>query len=187
MLWEGVELLDFAGPGQVFAAAGYRVKTVAAHPGPLVSQGFLRVVPDELLGIGDPPDLLVVPGGSSERAVADAALVHGVRRRAAESRVVLSVCTGALVLAAAGLLDGLGATTWHGALDRLRDAAPGVRVRAGERFVDNGRIVTAAGVSAGIDAALHLVRRFDGPEHAREVARYMEYPEFTSASGADLA
>jgi transcriptional regulator GlxA family with amidase domain len=88
---------------------------------------------------------------------------------------VLSVCTGALVLAAAGLLDGLEATTWHGAFDRLRAAAPGARVREGVRFVDNGRIVTSAGVSAGIDAALHLVGRLDGPERARAVARYMEY------------
>jgi transcriptional regulator GlxA family with amidase domain len=175
VLWEGVELLDFAGPGQVFATAGYRVRAVAARPGAIVSQGFLRVEPDGILGDGDPPDLLVVPGGGSERAVADALLVEGVRRRAAEAGVVLSVCTGALVLAAAGLLDGLEATTWHGAFDRLRAAAPGARVREGVRFVDNGRIVTSAGVSAGIDAALHLVGRLDGPERARAVARYMEY------------
>jgi transcriptional regulator GlxA family with amidase domain len=176
VLWDGVELLDFAGPGQVLATAGFEVRTVAARPGAIVSQGFLRVEPDGVLGAGPAPDLLVVPGGSSERAVADSLLVEGVRTAASEARVILSVCTGALVLAAAGLLDGLEATTWHGALDRLRVAAPRTRVVEGVRWVDNGRIVTSAGVSAGIDAALHLVGRLRGDEARKATARYMEYP-----------
>jgi len=176
VLWDGVELLDFAGPGQVLATAGFQVRTVAARPGSIVSQGFLRVEPDGVLGAGPAPDLLVVPGGSTERAVADPVLVEGVRTAASEARLVFSVCTGALVLAAAGLLDGLEATTWHGALDRLRVAAPRTRVVEGVRWVDNGRIVTAAGVSAGIDAALHLVGRLRGDEARVATARYMEYP-----------
>lgn len=176
VLWDGVELLDFAGPGQVLATAGFQLRTVAARPGSIVSQGFLRVEPDGVLGAGPAPDLLVVPGGSTERAVADSLLVEGVRTAASQARVVFSVCTGALVLAAAGLLDGLEATTWHRALDRLRAAAPRTRVVEGVRWVDNGRIVTAAGVSAGIDAALHLVGRLRGDAARQATARYMEYP-----------
>jgi len=176
VLWDGVELLDFAGPGQVLATAGFQVRTVAARPGSIVSQGFLRVSPDGVLGQGPPPDLLVVPGGSSEGAVADAALVQGIRSVGSQAPLVLSVCTGALVLAAAGLLEGLEATTWHGALDRLREAAPRTRVVEGVRWVDNGRVITAAGVSAGIDAALHLVGRLRGEAAREATARYMEYP-----------
>ncbi len=181
VLWDGVELLDFAGPGQVFACAdegrAFQVRTVAAHPGTIRSQGFLVVHPEALLGEGPPPDILVVPGGASETAVEDPVLIEGIARVGAEAGIVLSVCTGAILLARAGLLTGgMGATTWKGALDRLRAEAPEVAVAGGPRWVDNGRILTAAGVSAGIDASLHLVRRLLGPEVMRDTAGYMEYP-----------
>jgi transcriptional regulator GlxA family with amidase domain len=193
VLWDGVELLDLAGPGQVFATAGFRVRTLAAHPGALQSQGFLTIQPEGLLAdalAGPPPGVLVVPGGSSERAVADALLVDGVARAARATLegggLVFSVCTGAMVLAAAGLLDGLEATTWKGALDRLQAAAPRTRVRRGVRWVDNGSVITAAGVSAGIDAALHLVERLRGPGAREAAAQYMEYPAHP-APAADAA
>ncbi len=173
VLREGVELLDFAGPGQVFAAAGYRVGAVAPRPGTVTSQGFLRVEPTGVLGQGPDPDILVVPGGSSETGLADVELIEALRR--VRPGILFSVCTGALLLAAAGRLEGLEATTWHGALARLRALAPGCRVLEGIRFVDNGHVVTSAGVSAGIDAALHLVARLEGEAAAREAARYMEY------------
>jgi len=191
LLWEGVELLDFAGPGQVFAAAGegraFRVRTVAAHPGPLRSQGFLTIHPELLLQEAPPAGILVVPGGSADRPMADPVLMNALRDAAPRAQVVFSVCTGARVLAAAGLLEGHTATTWHGALDQLRAEAPGTRVVSGVRWVDNGRIVTAAGVSAGIDAALHLVQRWLGPEEARRVARYMEYGGVDGISGGGSA
>ncbi len=180
VLWDGVELLDFAGPGQVFACAdegrAFRVRTVAARPGRIRSQGFLTVEPEGVLGEGRPPRVLVVPGGASETAIADEQLIRAVGRVGRDAEVVLSVCTGALVLAAAGLLeDDMGATTWHGAIDRLRAAVPEVAVVEGPRWVDNGRVITAAGVSAGIDAALHLVERMLGARVMQETARYMEY------------
>lgn len=181
VLWDGVELLDFAGPGQVFACAGggraFRVRTVSARPGKIRSQGFLTIDPEGVLGDGPPPRILVVPGGASEEAMADEDLIDRLRTVGGRAEVVLSVCTGAIVIARAGLLkEGMGATTWHGALDRLRAAVPGVRVVEGLRWVDNGPVITAAGVSAGIDAALHLVDRFLGRDTMEETAAYMEYP-----------
>ncbi len=190
LLWEGVELLDFAGPGQVFAVAGkgsaFRVRTVAAHPGPIRSQGFLQVVPDLVLDQAPPADVLVIPGGETDRAVGDPSLMDGLRRATAEAGLVLSVCTGARILAAAGLLEGLTVTTWHGALDRLRNEAPGARVVSGVRWVDNGGVITAAGVSAGIDAALHVVGRLLGEAEARRVAGYMEYPAPAGAEASGM-
>jgi transcriptional regulator GlxA family with amidase domain len=189
LLWDGVELLDFAGPGQVFAVAGrgtaFQVRTVAARPGPVRSQGFLQVVPDLVLDQAPPADILVIPGGETDRAVADPAFMAGFHRAAPEAGLLLSVCTGARILAAAGLLEGLTVTTWHGALGRLRTEAPAARVVSGVRWVDNGGVVTAAGVSAGIDAALHVVGRLLGDVEARRVARYMEYspPRGEGASG----
>ncbi len=87
----------------------------------------------------------------------------------------MSVCTGAIILADLGLLDGLEATTWHGALDRLQAAAPSAFVRGDVRYTDNGHVVTTAGISAGIDGALHVVARLHGADMARRTARYMDY------------
>jgi transcriptional regulator GlxA family with amidase domain len=207
----GVELLDLAGPGQVLATAGYPVEVVAVRPGVITSQGFLRIEPTGILGQGDPPHIVVVPGGSSETGLEDPELIQALA--ATRAPVLFSVCTGALLLAAAGRLAGLEVTTWHGALSRLRALAPGATVVQGVRFTDNvlgeggapagagpeagagpgagegerdgrgggtpaqaRRVITSAGVSAGIDAALHLVSVLDGEARALAVARYMEYP-----------
>ncbi len=95
---------------------------------------------------------------------------------AGKAEVVLSVCTGALILAKAGLRDGLAATTHYSVLQTLRDLAPRTEIKPGTRFVDNGKIITSAGIAAGIDAALHVVARLLGPAHAADTAQYMEYP-----------
>lgn len=182
LVYDGVELLDFAGPGEVFSAAGrhhgpgVEVFTVGPSARPVVSQGFVTVTPRYAMAESPPPDVLIVPGGGVRSLLGDPAAMTWIRRVAAEAEVVMSVCNGAIVLAEAGLLDGLEATTHHGSLAALRKAAPKATVHADRRFVDNGRIVTAAGVSAGIDAALHVVSRLFGPEQAEGVARYMEYP-----------
>jgi transcriptional regulator GlxA family with amidase domain len=106
----------------------------------------------------------------------DPTVVAWVRDRASESELVLSVCTGALILAEAGLLDGKAATTHHGALDLLRQTAPKTEIRESSRFVDNGRIITSGGIAAGIDMSLHVVGRLLGSDEAVKTARYMEYP-----------
>ncbi|SIO59534.1 DJ-1/PfpI family protein [Singulisphaera sp. GP187] len=179
LVFDGVELLDFAGPGEVFTWAGrgqaYNVYTVGRSESPIVSQGFLSVTPRYGIGNCPKPDLLVIPGGSVRETSADPAIIKWIQNTAEDAEVVLSVCTGALLLAKAGLLDGLEATTHRESLDALRKAATKTKVIEGRRFVDNGKVVTSAGVSAGIDASLHVVSRLLGPEDASEVARMMEY------------
>jgi transcriptional regulator GlxA family with amidase domain len=181
VLYEGVELLDFAGPGEVFAAANvggrpaFRVYTVATTKAPLVSQGFVKIVPDFTIEDAPHPDLIVVPGGSSGVLTNDARFMAWARKAFEGAEVSMSVCTGAFVLAKAGLLDGRVATTWFGAVERLRKAVPTATVQEGRRFVDQGRVVTTAGVSAGIDGALHVVARLLGRSVADQTARYMEY------------
>jgi putative intracellular protease/amidase/YHS domain-containing protein len=185
LLYEGVELLDFAGPGEVFAAGGdeFEVYTVAASAVPITSLGFVRVTPEHAFAGAPPPDVLVVPGGSVRAVLNDEASIAWIRGAAADAELVLSVCNGALILARAGLLDGARATTHHGSLDTLASMAPGVEVVRDRRWVDNGKVITAAGVSAGIDASLHAVEKLIGPHTASGIARYMEYPWQRDADG----
>ena len=102
-------------------------------------------------------------------------VIDAIRAAADRGTRVLSVCSGAFLLGAAGLLDGRPATTWWGALDRLAELGSGIEVRPDDRFVDAGEVVTSAGVSAGIDMALHLVKRLHSEERARDVRRYIQY------------
>jgi transcriptional regulator GlxA family with amidase domain len=190
LLFDAVEVLDFAGPFEVFAAAGrdgaFTVRTVAESTNPIRATGGLTVTPDLALDDAPPAEVLVIPGGTGARtAMHQSAVLDWIRAAAPEAEVVLSVCTGALILARAGLLDGRTATTHHTALDALADLAPKTSVVADRRFVDNGSVVTAAGVAAGIDAALHIVRRLAGDAHAEDTARYMEYPHETERSTRD--
>jgi transcriptional regulator GlxA family with amidase domain len=188
-----MELLDFAGPGEVFAAAGtegarpFRVFTVASTKAPITSQGFAEIVPDFSITNAPPVDVLVIPGGGHSNLIGDPQMMSWIGRTAQSAQYTLSVCTGALVLAAAGLLDGKEATTWYGAIDRLRTAAPRTVVHENTRFVDNGTIITTAGISAGIDGSLHLVSRLLGVEKARDIARYMEYDRWQPNAGLIVA
>ncbi len=179
VLWDGVEELDFAGPYEVLTAwaresdRDISVRTVAESTEPVRCSHGLRVLPDVAWrDLGD-IDVLVLPGGDSRPLVADDAFVQRMRDLAGRGTLMTSVCTGALVYGAAGLLAGRPATTHWSALDRL--AAYGVEVDGDARFVDDGEIVTAAGVSAGIDMALHLVARLESPERARSIRRYIQY------------
>ncbi len=183
LLFEGAEELDFAGPYEVFAAASralepspYEVFTVAAEAGPVMARGGLSVNPRYTLADCPPPDVLIVPGGQGTRqAVKDAALVEWIAQIASAAELTLSVCTGSALLGRAGLLDGREATTHHTAFDFLRDSAPGAVVVEGRRIAGSGNVLTSAGISAGIDLALHVVARHHGEAAARRVADYMEY------------
>jgi len=176
LLYDGVELLDFAGPGEVFAAGGrFEVYTVAARAEPITSQGFVHVTPEYTFANAPAPDVLVVPGGHASAVLNDEASMAWVKSAAEDAELVLSVCNGAFVLAHAGLLDGGAATTHHGSLDALERSAPRTTVLRDRRWVDNGKVITAAGVSAGIDASLHAVEKLVGPATADNVARYLEY------------
>jgi transcriptional regulator GlxA family with amidase domain len=183
LLFDDVEVLDFAGPFEVFGVTGKRddatpfnVVTVAEHAGVIRARNGLTVAPTHSFADCPPPDVLVVPGGyGTRREMNNERVIQWIRSQSSSAEVILSVCTGALLLARAGLLAGLEVTTHHGALDLLAKTAPDAVVRADQRFVDNGRVITSAGISAGIDAALHVVGRLVGEAQARETAFYMEY------------
>ena len=174
VVYPGVELLDFAGPGEVFAAADFKVFTLAATKDPIVSQGFVRITPEHAIADNPKIDILVIPGGNARSVYDDPKMMAWLKARVATTELTMSVCNGALVLAHAGLLDGLRATSHFGAIAALKKF-PRITVVPEERFVDNGKIVTTQGVSAGIDGALHVVERLLGAERAWSVARYMMY------------
>jgi transcriptional regulator GlxA family with amidase domain len=182
-LFDGAEELDWAGPWEVLAAwavqwpdDGVRVFTLARSADPVTCAKGLRVLPDETWESAPPLDVLVYPGGrGTRRELADEGVLDWIRGHAERGTVVASVCTGSLVLAAAGLLDGKPATTHWQSRELLPTLGREIEVRPDDRFVDNGAILTAAGVSAGIDMALHLVARLHSPERAREVRRYIQY------------
>jgi transcriptional regulator GlxA family with amidase domain len=183
LIFDDVEVLDFAGPFEVFALTdelchheAFHTFTVAESPGSVRARHGLKVVPEFTLENCPPPQVLVIPGGSGSRALLKKpALLEWLRTKARGAEIVMSVCTGALVLAKAGLLDGLRITTHHTALDLLRELAPAATVDPTRRFHDNGKFVTAAGISAGLDASLHVVARLLGPAAAEATARQMEY------------
>jgi transcriptional regulator GlxA family with amidase domain len=182
-LFDGAEELDWAGPWEVLASwavlypdDAVEVLTVADSSDPVVCANGLRVLPDRTWDELGPVDVVVYPGGIGTLSqLGDETIRTRIRELAATTPLMTSVCTGALVLADAGLLDGLPATTHWGAIDLLGPLGSDIDVRPDDRFVDAGSIVTAAGVSAGIDMALHLVARLHSPERAREVRRMMQY------------
>ena len=183
-LFPEVEVLDFAGPFEVFAVTdelrGYytfNVITVAETAAPIRARNGLQVLPDHSFTTCPSPHVLIIPGGFGTRALLkNEPVLAWLRTQAASAELVMSVCTGAFLLARLGLLDGLRATTHHECLDDLRALAPAATVDATARFHDNGKILTAAGISAGIDCSLHVVSRLLGPAAAASTARYMEYP-----------
>jgi transcriptional regulator GlxA family with amidase domain len=184
LVFDEVETLDFCGPFEVFSVANrftelpaFAIVTVAEKPGPVLTRGGLSFNPHYRLPDCPVLDVLVVPGGQGTRKeMHNSALIDWIRQAATKAELVLSVCTGALLLAKAGLLDGLEATTHHGAIELLRQTAPKTMVHANRRIVDNGRVVTSAGIAAGIDMSLHIVARLLGEEVAEKTARQMEYP-----------
>jgi transcriptional regulator GlxA family with amidase domain len=182
VLYDQVEVLDFAGPYEVFVAAShdathpFEVFTIADTDDLVTCSGGLQVKPRYTLSDHPAVDILVVPGGAFRpQEASNARLVQWIREHESAIEIVTSVCTGAFALGGAGLLGGLQATTHWGAVEQLSEAFPDVHVLADIRIVDTGHVITAAGVSAGIDMALHVVERLCGYDVARQVARYMEY------------
>src|SRR5262249_50413020 len=165
LVFDDVEVLDFCGPFEVFSVANrftdppaFHVFTVAEKPGPVLTRSGLNVNPHYRLADCLRPNLLLVPGGQgTRREMHNPVLTDWIKARSKKAELVLSVCTGALLLAKTGLLDGLEATTHHGAIDLLRETAPKTTVHADRRFVDNGRVVCSAGIAAGIDMSLHVI------------------------------
>jgi transcriptional regulator GlxA family with amidase domain len=183
LIFEDVEVLDFCGPFEVFSVANRYVEPGAfnvftvAEKSPVIARNGLSVNPHYRLADCPQPDILLVPGGQGTRAeMHNEAIIEWIKKMAGTAELVLSVCTGALLLAKADLLDGLEATTHHGAIELLRQVAPNTTVHSGRRFVDNGRVICSAGIAAGIDMSLHVVEKLLGEEIATRTARQMEYP-----------
>jgi transcriptional regulator GlxA family with amidase domain len=189
VVYEDVEVLDFCGPFEVFSVtrlnedkrreepSPFRPILVAENTDPVTATGGMRVLPDHSMADCPHLDMLLVPGGWGFRHhMQDAALQAWMRERAGKAQTVAAVCTGALLMSAAGLLDGLKATTHWRFLDMMRDTYPAVDVQYDKHFVQQGRVFTSAGISAGIDMSLKVVEHVFGNKIARATARHMEYP-----------
>jgi transcriptional regulator GlxA family with amidase domain len=178
-IWNGVEELDFAGPYEVLTAWArssereITVRTVAATADPVTCSHGLRVIPDAAWDELGKVDLFLHPGGQTGPLLADEGWLQRVRDVQASGALMTSVCNGAVVYGKAGLLAGRPAATHWSAVQALRDL--GIAVDEDARFVDDGDVVTSAGVSAGIDMALHLVARLENTETAKQVRRYIQY------------
>jgi transcriptional regulator GlxA family with amidase domain len=185
LIFDDVELLDFAGPFEVFSSAraitGERerlmeVFAVAETDAPVRCRNGLVVIPAYTLESCPAADVILVPGGAGTRvAETRPAVMRWIKERSAAAEVTTSVCTGSFLLARAGLLAGRPAATHWEAVTELRERFPDIQVQEDERYVDAGPVVTSAGVSAGIDMALHIVARLYGPSVARATALGIEY------------
>lgn len=189
LAFDGVEALDFAGPFEVFTTASrvsqrmrpgsapFEVASVAhvAAGQPVQARAGLLLLANHALADSPPADVLIVPGGVVDAPMASPETLHWIARTAAEAKIVASVCTGAFLLAQSGVVTTDAVTTHWEDLAELRERFPSLDVREDVRWVDNGRIVSSAGISAGIDMSLHLVERLTGRELAERTARQMDY------------
>jgi transcriptional regulator GlxA family with amidase domain len=189
LVFAEVEVLDFCGPFEVFSAtrldesrrrqepSPFEVILVAETIEPVIATGGLKVLPDHDLQSCPPLDLVVVPGGwGTRQLVQNDKVVRWIQDQAQQVELATSVCTGSFLLGQAGLLDGRRATTHWSSLDRMEETFPAVHVVRDQRVVEDGSLVTSAGIAAGIDLALRIVARYHGNAIARATARYMEYP-----------
>ncbi len=189
LVFPDVEVLDFCGPFEVFSVtrldetrrredpSPFEVKLVAASRAPVVATGGLRVLADYTLDECPRLDVLVVPGGwGTRRGIEDPRLLAWIAERGGQVPLLTSVCTGAMLLGHAGLLAGRRATTHWRSLDWMRESFPDVTVEYDLHVVEDGNVLTSAGISAGIDMALRVVARIHGEAIARATARQMEYP-----------
>jgi putative intracellular protease/amidase len=180
-IFDGVQIIDYTGPYEVLGHAWedehqlFNIYTVAEKAAPIITNMGMTVTPKYTFANMPQADVLVLPGGDTHVAVEDPAVIKWVQDTTTSAEYVMSVCNGAFYLAKAGLLDGLTATTFHGLIDELKTAAPKTRVVIDQRFVDNGKIITTAGLSSGMDGALHLIERISGHGQAQAVALALEY------------
>src|SRR5213593_3247342 len=189
LIFPAVEVLDFCGPYEVFSvtrlnaerrreeSSPFEVLLVAQRAEPVVATGGLRVIPDVTLETCPRLVILVVPGRwGTRKEIDNQRLLTWIAERAKQVETLTSVCTGAMLLGQAGLLDGRRATTHWRSLDRMRQSFPAVTVEDKLHVVEDGDVFTSAGISAGIDMALRVVARYFGEAVGRATARHMEYP-----------
>jgi transcriptional regulator GlxA family with amidase domain len=181
LVYDEVELLDFAGPGEVFQQAefngkkAFNIYTVAVGKKNITSQQFLMVTAQYTTEDCPIPDILVIPGGNSIAQAGNEKLIAWIKKVNQKAEYMLSVCNGVRLLAKTGALDGMTATSHYRAVDNLAKEFPKVEMVKGKRFVDNGRIITTEGVSAGIDGSLYLLGKLFNKDVAKDVAKQMMY------------
>jgi transcriptional regulator GlxA family with amidase domain len=188
LLFPNIEVLDFAGPYEVFTVvrlnedkrreevSPFDVKLIAATAHPVTTSAGMRVIPDCTIDDAPPLDVLVVPGGWGVRTeIANEWLIHWIRETSKQAETVAAVCTGSMLLGQAGVLDRHRATTHWRSIDWMRESFPTVQVEQDQHVVEDGKILTSAGISAGIDLALRIVARYLGERKALETAHHMEY------------
>jgi len=173
LISEGAVIIDFCGPWEVFQdAGGFSLFTVSESRRPIRASGGMQIVPDYDFASAPAAKVVVIP---AQRGSRSKAAVDWLRKTAAHADLTMSVCTGAFVLAGAGLLGGRPATTHHSSYAALATQFPEVKVQRGARFVDDGNVASAGGLTSGIDLALHIVERYRGRDAAKSTADYMEY------------
>jgi len=181
LLFPGVQIIDYTGPWEVLGHAridgkpAFKIYSVAETASPFDTAMGMTVTPSYTFAKAPKPDILVLPGGNVDPQLSNEGIIRWIRESAKTAEVVLSVCNGAFFLAQAGLLDGLEATTFAGMIDDLQRSAPKTKVVRDKRFVDNGKIITSAGLSSGIDGALHVIEKLYGKGTAQLAAVGMEY------------
>ncbi len=181
LIFDGVQIIDYTGPYETFGhvynddTAAFNIYTVSEKANAITTSMGMSVNPKFSFENAPKPDVLVIPGGDVRGQLDNPSVLKWVQEKAQGAEIVLSVCNGAFILAKAGLLDGMEATTTAGLIPRLREAAPKVKVVDDRRFVDNGKFITAAGLSSGIDGALHVIERLHGKGTAQMAALGMEY------------
>jgi len=179
LISDGAVVIDFCGPWEVFQDVmipgreemPFRLYTVAETKKPIRTSGGMQIVPDYTIQNAPSPKVIVIPAQSAPSP----AVLEWIRKSSKNTDVTMSVCTGAFVLAKTGLLNGKSATTYHGAFGRFAMQFPNVQLKRGARFVENGNLATAGGLSSGIDLALRVVERYYGREVARKTAYNLEY------------
>jgi transcriptional regulator GlxA family with amidase domain len=179
LISEGAQIIDFTGPWEVFQDVivpgrtdhPFRLYTVSESTSPVHTSGGMKIVPDYTFENAPPPKVIVIPAQSQPSE----ATLEWIRKSAKSADVTMSVCTGAFVLAKTGLLSGKAATTFHGAFVRFSNQFPDIQLKRGARFVEDGNLATAGGLSSGIDLALRVVERYFGREVAQQTAYDMEY------------
>lgn len=193
--FDEVEVLDFAGPFEVFSVASrvrliekpdaeppFKVFVVGETLRTIQARGHLQITPTFDFSKHPPIDVLIIPGGAVTQELENDASIEWIRQVAKNAELTASVCTGAFLLAKAGLLEAKNATTHWEDIEDLRARFPGVRVKEEIRWIDEGKVLTSAGISAGLDMSLHIVARLEGDKLARDTARQMDYDWKRTAS-----
>jgi transcriptional regulator GlxA family with amidase domain len=182
LIYNEVYLLDFAGPMEVLndtwlndTTQAFKVYSVAPTSDKIKCNTGTVITPDYSFQNAPNPDIIVIPGGNLNFTKEYPEAAKWIKSTSAKTQITMSVCTGAFIIADLGLLDGLEATTWYGAKQKLQMKYPSIKVVNDKRITDNGKIITTSGVSAGIDGALHLVEKLYGKEIALKTAKYIEY------------